>query len=70
MESPNNNDGAGDRNQTSDMASVLRLFAPHSNCDVANELDLLDMVDEVDQYEIIRSFAAKHIVPYMTGQNL
>lgn len=43
-------------------------FAPHS--DVANELDSLDMVDETGQYEIIRNFAAKHIVPYTTGQTM
>ena len=61
---------AGDGNQTMDMARGLRLFAPHSNSDVANELDLLDMVDEAEQYEIVRSFAAKYIVPYMTGQTM
>ena len=66
-----NKDDAGDGDdRTRDMASALRRFAPHSNSDVANELDLLDMVDEADQYEIVRSFAAKHIVPYMTGQTL
>jgi hypothetical protein len=47
------------------MASRLSQFAPPSERDVANELDLLDMVDEHEQYEIVRSFAAKHIVPYM-----
>jgi hypothetical protein len=65
-----NNDNAGDGNRTMDMARALRRFAPHSNSDVANELDLLDMVDETEQYEIVRSFAAKHIVPFMTGQTL
>jgi hypothetical protein len=65
-----NNDNAGDGNRTMDMARALRRFAPHSNSDVANELDLLDMVDEAEQYEIVRSFAAKHIVPYTTGQTL
>jgi hypothetical protein len=50
------------------MASALSLFAPPADRDVANELDLLDMVDDVDeQYEIVRRFAEKHIVPYMTG---
>jgi hypothetical protein len=49
------------------MASTLSLFAPPSERDVANELDLLDMMEESEQYEIVRSFAAKHIVPYMTG---
>ena len=47
------------------MASALSLFAPPSDRDVANELDLVDMVGESEQYEIVRSFAAKHIVPYM-----
>ena len=47
------------------MASALSLFAPSADRDVANELDLLDMVDENEQYEIVRSFAEKHIVPYM-----
>lgn len=63
-------DGTGDSSQTMDAAKFLSLFAPPSNRDVANELELLDMVDEADQYEIVRSFAAKHIVPFMTGQNL
>jgi hypothetical protein len=49
------------------MASALSLFAPPTDRDVANELDLLDMVDENEQYEIVRSFALKHIVPFMTG---
>ena len=50
------------------MASALSLFAPPSSRDVANELDLLDMVDENEEYEIVRSFAMRHIVPYMRGQ--
>jgi hypothetical protein len=58
----NNNQGA-----PMNMASTLSQFAPPSERDVANELDLLDMVDEHEQYEIVRSFAAKHIVPYMKG---
>jgi hypothetical protein len=45
-----------------DMARARR-FAPHSNSDVANELDLLDMVDEAEQYEIVRSFAAETYCP-------
>jgi hypothetical protein len=61
------NRDAGGGNQTTDMSRALSLLAPHS--DVANELDLLDLVDEDEQYEIVRSFAAKHIVPYMRGQN-
>ena len=44
---------AGDSNQTMDMARGLRLFAPHSDSDVANKLDLLDMVDEAEQHEIV-----------------
>jgi hypothetical protein len=63
-----NNVDAGDGSRTIDMARTLSLFAPHSNSDVANELDLLDMVDEDEQYEIVRSFAAKYIVPYMRGE--
>lgn len=47
------------------MASTLSLFAPPAYRDVANELDLLDFVDVDEQYEIVRSFAEKHIVPYM-----
>ena len=42
------------------MASALSLFAPASSRDVANELDLLDMVDENEEYEIVRSFAMRH----------
>jgi hypothetical protein len=68
---PSGNDNAsGDRNQTMDVARALQLLAPHSNSDVANELDLLDMVDEAEQYEIVRDFVAKHIVPHMTGKTL
>ena len=61
---------AGHGSPTVNVARGLRLLAPHLNSDVANELDLLDMVDEDEQYEIVRSFAAKHIVPHMTGQGL
>jgi hypothetical protein len=63
-----NNGDTGDGNYATDVARALRRFAPHS--DVANELDLLDIVDETEQYEIIRNFAAKHIVPYTTGQTM
>ena len=52
------------------MASALSLLAPPSYRDVGNELDLLDMVDKNEQYEIVRAFAAKHIVPHMTGTTL
>jgi hypothetical protein len=61
------NRDAGGGNRAADMASTLSLLSPHSG--VANELDLLDLVDEDVQYEIVRSFAAKHIVPYMRGQS-
>jgi len=47
------------------MAHALSLFAPPADRDVANELDLLDMVEPDQQYEIVSSFASKHIVPYM-----
>lgn len=49
------------------MANTLSLFAPPVDRHVANELDLLDMVDTDEQYEIIKSFASKHIVPHMRG---
>ena len=49
-------------------AEFLRLLAPQYNSEVADQLDLLDMVDEDEQYEIVRSFAANHIVPHMTGK--
>lgn len=50
-----------------DSVTVLRHFAPQYNDDIADELDLVDMVNEAEQHEIIRSFAMKHIVPHMTG---
>ena len=49
------------------MASALSLFAPPSSRDVANELDLLDMMDVNEQYDTVRKFAKQHIVPYMRG---
>ena len=49
------------------MAHALSLFAPPSFRDVANELDLLDMVDENEKYEIVRAFAMQHIVPHIAG---
>ena len=65
--------GMGRENQTSggdgevpmNMASTLSLFAPPAHRDVANELDLLDFVDADEQYEIVRSFMEKHILPYL-----
>jgi len=62
-----NNEGGScsGREGSMSMADSLSLFAPPASRDVGNELDLLDMVDESEQYEIVRSFAAKHIVPYM-----
>jgi hypothetical protein len=62
-----NSDARGG-NQMMQNARALSLFAPQS--DVANELDLLDMVDENEQYAMVRSFASRHIVPYMRGQFL
>ena len=50
------------------MAHALTLFAPPADRDVANELDLLDMLDPNEQYKIISSFASKHIVPHMKGK--
>jgi hypothetical protein len=63
----NQGDSGGSVNASMSMARMLSLFAPPCERDVANELDLLDMVDESEQYEIVRSFALKHIVPYMKG---
>ena len=60
--------GGGGKGAPMSMASALSLFAPPADRDVANELDLLDMVDESEQYEIVRSFTSKHIVPFMTGR--
>jgi len=54
-------------NASMSLASTLSLFAPPSSRDIANELDLLDMLDENEQFEIVRSFAMKHVVPYMKG---
>ena len=64
----NQGDAGGGGGAPMSMASALGLFAPPADRDVANELDLLDMVDESEQYEIVRSFTSKHIVPFMTGQ--
>jgi hypothetical protein len=49
------------------MANSLSLFAPPADRDVANELDLLDMVDSSEQNKIVSSFVSKHIIPYMKG---
>ena len=57
----------GDGSPPMSMANALSLFAPPADRDVANELDLLDMMDVDEQYEIVKSFASKHIVPYMRG---
>ena len=59
--------GVTDSNSFTNMANALSLFAPPSFRDVANELDLLDMVDENEKYEIVRSFAMQHIVPHIAG---
>ena len=59
---------AGDNGSSSmNMAHRLSLFAPPSFRDVANKLDLLDMVDENEKYEIVRAFAMQHIVPHIAG---
>ena len=73
--SANGNDSSGQQSNQSvagdgaagsmSMANALSLFASATDRDVANELDLLDMVDANEQYEIVSSFALKHIVPYM-----
>lgn len=61
------NSGIASGKAPASMAEQLSLFAPPAQRDVANELDLLDMVDEAEQYEIVRSFALKYIVPFMRG---
>jgi hypothetical protein len=50
-----------------DSAEFLSLFVPPGNRDVANSLELMDMVDEAEQYEIVQDFAAKYVVPRITG---
>lgn len=60
-------DGCRDTLMVMDKIKVLHHLAPRYNAGVADELDLLDMVDEAEQLEIIRSFAMKHIVPHMYG---
>jgi len=60
--------GDGDDDGTPmSMANALSLFASPTDREVASELDLLDMVGPDEQYEIVKSFTMKHIVPYMRG---
>lgn len=49
----------------SNLASGLRLLCPQD--DVADELDLLDMVDEDARTRTVRQFIAKHVIPHLTG---
>lgn len=65
----NNRSGECGESETNRMNTFdsLSLLAPGTSRDVGNELDLLDMVDKSEQYEIIHSFTAKHIVPFMRG---
>jgi len=51
-----------------DLSASLRLLCPLG--DVANELDLLDMMDEDDRIRTIRELLAKHVVPRITGIDL
>jgi hypothetical protein len=51
--------GGGGGEAPMSMGSALSLFACPTDRDIATELDLLDMVDESEQYEIICLFAAK-----------
>jgi hypothetical protein len=53
-----------------DIAEFLSLFAPPGSRSVANSLELMDMVDEVEQYEIVGDFAAKYVVPQTTGHKI
>jgi hypothetical protein len=53
-----------------DIAEFLSLFAPPGSRSVANSLELMDMVDEVEQYEIVGDFAAKYVVPQITGHKI
>ena len=65
---PRNQHGTGNGGSARmSTASALSLFAPPADRDVANELDLLDMLDPDEQYETVKSFAMKHIVPHMRG---
>ena len=65
--SANQGSTGGDGSAPMSMAHALSLFAPGADRDIANELDLLDMVSQDEQYEIVSSFATKHIIPYMRG---
>lgn len=47
------------------LAASLRLLCPRG--DVANELDLLDMMDEDDRIRTVRGFLRQHVVPHITG---
>ena len=52
---------------TGGIANALQFFAPPSGRGIADELDLLDMVDEAEQCKIVQSFVAKHMVLFATG---
>ena len=51
-----------------DLSASLRLLCPLG--DVANELDLLDMMDENDRIRTVRELLAKYVVPRITGIDL
>jgi hypothetical protein len=52
--------------QMSDSVAFLCQLAPHyRSSDVGNILDLLDMVDEEEKHNLVRSFAWSDIVPYI-----
>ena len=56
-----------DGNTPLNLAHALSLFAPAADRDIANQLDLVDMLEPEEQHEIVSSFVAKHILPYMKG---
>ena len=52
--------------QMSDSVALLGRLAPHyRSSDVGNILDLLDMLDEEEKYDFVRSFVLSEIVPYV-----
>jgi hypothetical protein len=60
----------GELEETEVVVHGLRLLANRSDEDIADELDLLDMVGDAEREDIIRSYIATHIVPQVTGKTL
>ena len=60
--------GAEGGSDSMNLAEAMSLFAPAADRDIANELDLVDMLeDPEEQYELVSRFVAKNILPYITG---